>query len=87
MTTYYTFKERNEDGELVTPRDDPMEYEFSINFVWDSMIKALTWLNTDAEDWGVDPEESSDADDASDSDDTEGGSDDSTDDTGEEDES
>lgn len=59
MTTYYTFKERNEDGELVTPRDDPMEYEFSINFVWDSMIKALTWLNTDAEDWGVDPEESS----------------------------
>ncbi len=58
MNTYYTFKERNEDGELVTPRDDPMEYEFSINFVWDSMTKALTWLNTDAEDWGVDPEES-----------------------------
>ena len=59
MTTYYTFKEHDDDGELVTPRFDPMVHEFAIDFVWDTSAKALSWLNNEAEDWGVEPDESS----------------------------
>jgi hypothetical protein len=58
---YYTFKEVVEDDEgnpcLETPHHDPMEYEFSINFIFETPEKAIAWLDTDADCWGLEPEE------------------------------
>ena len=64
MRTYFMWKELvlNDEGEqvLATPHYDPMQYEFSINFVFETMAGADSWLADDAEDWGIFPEESDD---------------------------
>jgi len=59
MSTHYAFKERIANDELITPHADPMEYEFAIDFIWPSQAKAMDWLQNDADDWGVETEESS----------------------------
>lgn len=64
-TVYYTFKEIVEivdsygETRLAAPREDPMEYEYPIDFTWDTEIKAYAWRDEDAEaEYGIDPEES-----------------------------
>jgi hypothetical protein len=62
VTQYCCFREVVTDDlgtHYLTPRDDPMEYEFPINFIFDTHQQATDWLadpeNLDA--WGIDPEE------------------------------
>jgi len=57
---YYTFKEVvDNDGTptLQTPHNDPMEYEVSVDFIFETSEKAIAWLDTDADCWGLEPEE------------------------------
>jgi hypothetical protein len=62
-TKYCCFREVVKDdagvAHYVTPHDDPMEYEYPINFIFPDWQEATDWLadeeNLDA--WGLDPEE------------------------------
>jgi hypothetical protein len=62
-TTYYCFRElinfgKLEGGErLVTPHGDPMEYEYPIDFIFETREKAIEWLREQTEDENIEPEE------------------------------
>jgi len=60
VESWYEWKEYDKDGEdgprLLTPRLDPMEYEFAINFAFDSAEQACMFLN----EWDIEKEESKD---------------------------
>jgi len=65
MKTYFMWKEMVEDmdtGEwdAMTPWDDPMVYEFPVNFVFDTIEEAQKWLEEESEEWGVERPESDD---------------------------
>jgi len=64
-TEHYCFKELKDFGDehgeqLVTPRDDPMEYEYSINFIFESPALATAWLKEQIEDESISLEECED---------------------------
>jgi hypothetical protein len=52
----------DDDGNLlpIDPHHDPMQYEFPVNFIFDTVAEADAWLRDDADDWGISPEESDD---------------------------
>jgi hypothetical protein len=61
VETWYQWKEYGtldeEDGpRLFTPRADPMEYEFPIDFIFDSVEQAVNFLT----EWDIEREESKD---------------------------
>ena len=66
MKTYFMWKEMVEDmdtGEwhALTPWDDPMVYEYPINFVFDTVEEAQKWLVEESEEsWNVERSESDD---------------------------
>jgi len=58
--TFYVWKELvafdNEDDRLLTPHSDPMEYEYPIDFMFESPEEAMKWvkeceMEEEARDW------------------------------------
>lgn len=67
MKTYFMWKEMVEDIDgdgawhALTPWDDPMVYEYPINFVFDTVEEAQKWLVEESEEsWNVERSESDD---------------------------
>ena len=65
VKSYYMWKEMVQDEETgewnaIIPWNDPMEYEYPINFTFDTMDEAFQWLTDDSEEWGVPRSESDD---------------------------
>jgi hypothetical protein len=58
---YFTYMQVVTDDEgkthLVTPHDDPMQYEFAIDFIWQTKKMARDWLKNEAADWSIEAEE------------------------------